>query len=132
MGDGDTAVAKVMEVDGSYVKYMNPMVKMRGDSDNEVDLNSPKLGQKSQFRQRISCCNLFGVRGLVHLFLVVLVALLHFALFYAYSHNGFRPFARMNREFLWVFLLFFCLFSAISFLKYKLHFSSHRRSNFEK
>jgi hypothetical protein len=113
MGDGDTAVAKVMEVDGSSIKYMNPMVKMRGDSDNEVDLNSPKLGQKSQFRQRISCCNLFGVRGLVHLFLVVLVALLHFALFYAYSHNGFRPFARMNREFLWVFLLFFCLFSAI-------------------
>ena len=45
MGDGDTAVAKVMEVDGSSIKYMNPMVKMRGDSDNEVDLNSPKLAE---------------------------------------------------------------------------------------
>ena len=108
-----------LEVDGSMFVRQNPMVASdvggnRSDDDGAGRQSS--LDPRVEFMKRATCCKVFGCRGPFYLFLMLAAGGLHFTIFYFVTHNGVRPFARMDRDYAWVFLLFASLF-ALMFIR---------------
>ena len=114
-----------LEVEGSTSVMQNPMMASgNGDdsdssssssSDDEGGGHNNPLDPSVEFMKRATCCKVFGCRGTFYLLLMLAAGGLHFTIFYFVTHNGVRPFARMDGDYAWVFLLFASLFALMFF-----------------
>ena len=111
MSKNDTPVSttmKALEVETPVTETKNPMVS--DSSDDEEGDNQMVSDPRQGFLDSLSFCKLLGCRGAAYMILLLIVGALHFILFFIVTHNGVQPFARVSREFAWIFLLFACLF----------------------
>ena len=91
------------------LKLNNPLY-ITDDSESGSAAPSKTFNRHHGLLKQATCCKIFGCRGFVYVILMLMVSAFHFTIFTIYSWNGVQYFARYDREYLWVFLLFSILF----------------------
>ncbi len=92
---------------------VGPDISSGDDSSSDEEESMPQHAQshnasarEAEFKKQLTCCRLFGCKGVVFMILLLTGFGLHFGVLFLLTHDGYSSFRLWNRQFLWVFMIF--------------------------